>query len=247
MTVAQLADPSKVLGGRHDIAAFALDRLGKERCHLVCRADGGKHHILDVADAVQVARGVGQVKGAAIAVGVRDVRGSGHERGKAAPLYGLGAGERERAHGPPMKSAQVGDAARAPAMVACHLERRLDALGARVGEKGPRLLGDGGQGVEPFGQLHLRRIVKVGPGHVEEAARLILDGLDDVRVAVAGRAHGDPSAHVEETVAIYVPHLGASAMVHDKGVGTGGGGGELCPVALDPRPAVGSGQVQSRH
>ena len=45
---------------------------------------------------------------------------------------------------------------------------------------------------------------------------LFLDGFDDARVAVPGRADGDAGREIAIAIAVDVLHLGALAMIHDE-------------------------------
>jgi hypothetical protein len=103
------------------------------------------------------------------------------------------------------------------------LQAGLDRLGAGVGEEHLLTAADGREGYEPLGQPDLDVVVEVGAGHVDEVGRLALDGLDDLRVAVAGGRHGDAGRQVEEGDPVRVPHAAAAAAGHDEGVATGVG------------------------
>src|SRR5206468_1525368 len=81
---------------------------------------------------------------------------------------------------------------------------RLQRLGPAVGVEHPLGRRPGGQLGQPLGQVDLRLVVEVGAGHVDQPGRLVLDGGDDFRVAVAGGGHGDAGGEVEEQVAVHV-------------------------------------------
>ena len=63
-------------------------------------------------------------------------------------------------------------------------------------------------------QVDLRRVVEIGPRHVQQLGRLVLDGGDDLRMAVAGRADGDAGGEVEEQVAVDVLDDRPAAALH---------------------------------
>src|SRR5205807_1442278 len=47
-------------------------------------------------------------------------------------------------------------------------------------------------------------IVEIGPGHVDQARSLFLDGADYLGMAVSGGGDGDARVEIEEAIAIYV-------------------------------------------
>ena len=62
-------------------------------------------------------------------------------------------------------------------------------------------------------------VVEIGPGHVDQPGRLVLDGFYDARMAMAGGDHGDPGIKVEKSVAIDVgdvDHRGQVARVLER-------------------------------
>ena len=57
---------------------------------------------------------------------------------------------------------------------------------------------------QPLGQPDLRRVVKVGARHVDQAARLPADRRHDLGMRVPDVGHRDPGGEVEEAVAVHV-------------------------------------------
>ena len=55
-------------------------------------------------------------------------------------------------------------------------------------------------------------------GNVQKLFGCRFDRRDDIRMAVAGRAHGDAGGEIDEAVAIDVPDFRALAMAHDEGI-----------------------------
>ena len=108
-----------------------------------------------------------------------------------------------------------------PRVVAGELERRLDRLGAGVGEEGAHPV---------FGRWHRRQagqpLAEVGVGGEEEVARAVVQdvvdlGVDrrvDLRVGVAGGDDGDAGVEVEEAVAVDVLEHAPAAAAHDERV-----------------------------
>jgi hypothetical protein len=98
------------------------------------------------------------------------------------------------------------------------LQSCFDRLSAAIGEKhtlGRRAGRDLG---EFLGQVDLRAIVEVGPRHVQQFGRLVLDSGDDLRVAMPGGGDGDAGGEVEEAVAIDVFDDGSTAALDDQRV-----------------------------
>ena len=84
------------------------------------------------------------------------------------------------------------------------LDARLDGLGARVAEEAALVAAHRRDLGQLLGEPHLRLVVEVRARHVEEALRLVDDGLHDLRVGVPGGVDGDAGGAVEEAVAVDV-------------------------------------------
>ena len=127
-----------------------------------------------------------------------------HQRREAAPLHDLAAGQRHRAHRAAVKRAEERDHVLPARVIAGQLERRLDRLGPAIGEEDP--LGDAARRDlgELLRQVDLRRVVEIGARHVQQLGRLLLNGRDDPRMAMAGRADGDAGREIEKQIAVDV-------------------------------------------
>ena len=216
-----LADGSQFveeLGRRHDVAAFALDGLDEDGGDLFGREDRLEELVFEDLDAFDVAGVRLLAVSAAVAVGVGDVGDAAGQRSEALFLDGLGAGERERAHGAAVEAAEEGDELVAAGVIAGQLEGGLDGLGAGVAEVDAFGLAAGGEGGELLGEVDHVLVIEVGAGHVDEAFGLPANGFDDARVAVAGGDDGDAGVEVEEAVAVDVVDHGAFAVVDDQRV-----------------------------
>ena len=161
---------------------------------------------------------MGQVERAAVAVGVGDVGYPRQKRRKAKAVNRLGGAQRHRAHRAPMERAEKGERSRATRHPAGELERRLDRLGARVGEKDARRRVHRRERRKAFAQQDLLGVVEIGARHVEKARRLVLHRPHHARVAMTGRRDGDPRREVDVAASVDIPHLAARAARHDKGV-----------------------------
>src|SRR5262249_14910290 len=162
-------------------------RLDEDGGHLVGRGRPLEHRLLDVADAGTA----GDVVAGGAAARVGDVVNVRHQRREAAAVDQLGAGQRHGAVGPAVEGADEGDGARPAGVPAGELEGGLEGLGAAVGEEDAFGAAARGDLAQALGEIDLRLVVEIGTGHVQQLRRLVLDGGDDVRVAVAGGGDGD--------------------------------------------------------
>jgi hypothetical protein len=105
-----------------------------------------------------------------------------------------------------MEGALEGDDPGPMRVIARELDGALDRLGARVGEKDASLLLERRDRSQAFHELGVARLVEVGRCDVDEPVRLVLDGLDHLRMGVAGRADCDARSEVEEAVAVDIGH-----------------------------------------
>ena len=128
--VAELAQAGEKAVGRHEIAAFALDRLDQDR-----RDFGGRHVALEQhADVIEHRLAlVAASQQRAVRVRVGHVRDAGHRRRKAFLLRVLARGERQRAHRAAMEAAEKADEARSSGHVARQLQRALRPIPCRTG------------------------------------------------------------------------------------------------------------------
>ena len=117
VAIGDRAQPAQELRRRHDVAAFAQHRLDDDRRDVVGRG----HRREQLLDAGGVA--------------VRRVIHAGQQRPEAPPVLRLARGQRQRPERPAVKAAAERDDARPPGVVARQLDRRLDRLGARVGQE----------------------------------------------------------------------------------------------------------------
>ena len=233
-----VADAAQLLhedGGSDDVAALALDGLEEDGGDLFRREDGLEELLFDVAGA---AEGEGffflrTAAASAIGVGIADVSDAGDEGGEAALLLRLRAGERERAHGAAVEGAEEGDDVLAAGVVAGELHRALDGLSAGVAVVEAVRAGHGGDGGEALGEGDDAFVVEVGAGHVDELGGLILNGVHDFGMAVAGGVHGNAGGEVEELVAVDVGDADAAAALRDHGIAAGVAGGDEAVVGVD--------------
>jgi hypothetical protein len=158
------------------------------------------------------------------------------------PLDRLAGGETERAHGAPVEAVQESDETSPLGVIAGKLGPRLDGFCAAVAKEDHRVIVEGGNRAQALGQLDLRQVVKVGAGHVDELLGLVLDSAHHARVRVAGGIHGDAGREVEETVAVYIPHVRAFAALHDEGIAACIGRRDHRRVTLDQGFRVRTGE-----
>ena len=103
-----------------------------------------------------------------------------------------------------MKRAEERDQVVPLRVVARQLDRGLDRFGPGVAEERPVRAGHRRNRRQLLAEPHLQLVVEVGAGHVQELARLLDDGRDDLGMRVAGGRHGDAGGAVEKDVAVHV-------------------------------------------
>jgi hypothetical protein len=114
-----------------------------------------------------------------------------------------------------MKCAVEGDHLLTAGVIAGQLEGALDGLGTGVAVEDAVRAGHGGDGGDPGSQVGEMLVVEVSAGDVDQFGGLLLDGGDDLRVAVAGGGNGDTGGKVEKFIAIHVFHTDAAAALGD--------------------------------
>ena len=103
-----------------------------------------------------------------------------------------------------MEGALEGDDARPSRREPRDLDGVLDGLGARVEERRARRACERRQLAETLGELDVAGVGDDREVGVDKPRSLLLDRLDDVRVAVADVAHTDAAREVHERVAVDV-------------------------------------------
>ena len=141
-----------------------------------------------------------------------------------------------------MEGAEEGDHVLPAGVVAGQLQRALDGFGAGVAVVEAMRPRHGCDGGEPLRQRDHALVVEVGAGHVDQLAGLLLDGLDDLRMAMAGGGDGDAGGKVEELVAVHVFDPGAAAALGDQRIAARVGGRHPAIVCFDDGACLGSGQ-----
>ena len=142
----------------------------------------------------------------------------------------------------PWKRAEEADDVLAAGVVAGELQGALDGLGAGVAVVEPVRPGHGGDGGEALGEVGHVLVVEVGAGDVDEFGGLVLDGLDDFGVTVAGGVDGDAGGEVEELVAVDVFDADAAAGFGDQRIAAGVAGGDEAVVVGDDLLGEGAGE-----
>ena len=92
-------------------------------------------------------------------------------------------------------------------------------FGARIGHEAHRIIQERGDLVDLLAQLDPLLVVKIRRD-MDEFLGVLLDGLHHLGVSMTGGDDGDAGGKIQKAVAIHIPHLGANAMIHDKGITT---------------------------
>jgi len=109
----------------------------------------------------------------------------------------------------------------APAgMVSRQFDRRFHRFGSGVPEVDPAGPSARDQHGEFLRQHDHVFIVKIGPGHVNQARGLILNGFNDLWMAMPGRHHRNSGREIQEAIAVWIKYDSALAVIGDQGVGS---------------------------
>ena len=90
--------------------------------------------------------------------------------------------------------------------------------------------------------MHHVLVVEVGAGHVDQLTGLLLDGSDDMGMAVAGGGHGDAGGEIEELIAVDVGDDDAASALGHQRIRTGVGRRNIFLIAGEDALGVGAGQ-----
>ncbi len=239
--VTELAQsPMPTIGG-DDVAALALHWFDEDGSHLVGRDEALKQNVLDVVYAGDVAAGVRQVEGAAVTVAIGHVGDLAQHGGEASALDSFAGRERQRAHGPPVESAEESEDTRTAGDVPRQLQRSLDRLSPRVGKEDLLIKVARHDPDQLLGQLDLPWVVEVSAGHVKEFLGLTLNGPYDIGMGMASGTHGDARCKINVAVAIHIPDKATLSPIHDEGISTGVGRRDNGSISLHVHRRPGAG------
>ncbi len=231
-------------GGRDDVSAFALNWFNKNGGDFFGGENRFEQFVFDEAGAAE-RKFLGILRTAfttAIDIGVANVGDSGHERRETALLLRLGAGERERTHGASVERAEKGDDLLSLGVIAREFQGAFDGFGSGVSVINFVWALHGRDRRQALGEGHERLVIKIGTRHVDQFAGLLLNGGDDVGMAMSGGGHGDAGGEIEELVAIDIfDDNAASALGHER-IGTRVGGRDIFFIARKNALGVGPGK-----
>src|SRR5262249_37562512 len=140
---------------------------------------------------------------------------------------------------------EEGDGPRAAGVPACQFQSGFQRFGATVGEEDALGRLAGRQFREALRQVDLRTVVKIGSRHVQELRCLVLNGGDDVRVAVPRRGDGDAGREIEEQVSVHVFDDRAAAAFDYERIDARVRRRRVPLVALQQDRGEGTGQVRA--
>jgi hypothetical protein len=141
-----------------------------------------------------------------------------------------------------VEGAKEGDDVLAAGVIASQLQRALNRFRSGVAVVEAMRPRHGCYSGEPFRQRDHSLVVEVGAGHVDQLACLLLNGLDHLRMTVAGGGDSDAGGKVEELVAVHVLDPGASTALGYQRIAARVGGGYPAIIRLHDRACFGSGQ-----
>jgi hypothetical protein len=125
---------------------------------------------------------------------------TGKKRSKSLVILGLRVRQGECAHCPAMEGAVEADDVGALGGIASQLERSFYSLSARIGQIHARRARNGGNVAQCRTHLGVDGEIEIRPRVVQDLAGLPPDCLDDLRVAVTGRAHRDAGVESRNTL-----------------------------------------------
>ncbi len=207
MAVADRAHARDELLRRDDEATFALHGLEHDRGD-VLRCDLRDERALERCER-------GLARDAAVLVRERDAVHLGRERAETRLVRVRLRGEREREQRPPVEAALEADHRGPPGVRARELDGVLDRFGARVEERRLRRPVERRDGEQALGEGHADLVRDHREVGVEKARRLVLHGLDDLRMRVADVETADAAGEVDVRVAVDVGHRRPSPLGGD--------------------------------
>ena len=155
---------------------------------------------------------------------------------------GFEAGQRERAHGASVERAEEGNHVLPLGVIAGQLERGFHRFRAGVAVVNPVRSGHGRDLRQPLGQRDHALVIKIRARHVDQFARLLLNGGHHIGMAVSGRGHGDAGGEIEKFVAVHVRNHDAAALLGHQRVGAGVRRRKILLVARENALGIGAGQ-----
>ena len=207
--VANFPNATHEAGRRRHKTTFALHRLNHNGGHIV-GVNLGNQRIVELADAKIHILLLVHRRGAAVQIGEGQAVNLGRERPEPFLEEGIFAGHAQREVGTAVVRPLKHDNPCPLGVGAGNVDGRLDSLRPAVHKQ--RLFGKvaGGDGVHQFGRFHHWFIGGHDATHVEQLAGLGLDRLNNVVGAVPHSQHANAACHVQQLVAVYVCHDGAS-------------------------------------
>ena len=174
---------------------------------------------LQIIGAVKLTRRILQPEGTPVAVGIGhpiNLGGIGTKAGF------IGLHLTRKAHGqkrPAMEGILEGNDGRSAGCMAGNLNGVLNCLGPAVGKH--RLLGErtGSDLIQLFGQFHIGLVHYDMEAGVDVLCGLILDGLDDLVIAVTDIGDADPPCEVDIFLAFHVGDDGTLGLRGKDGMG----------------------------
>ena len=170
------------------------------------------------------------------------MRHARNQRRKPAPLLRLRRGQRQRAHGASVKRAEERDDVLTLGVIARQLQRALNRLRAGVAVVNLVRPRHGRNLRQPRRQIHHVLVIKIRARHVDQFARLLLNGGDHIGMAVAGRSHGNAGGKIKKLVAIDIGHHDAAAALGHQRIRTRIGRRNIFLIALEHALGVRPGQ-----
>ena len=141
-----------------------------------------------------------------------------------------------------MKRAEECDRMLALGVIPRQLQRALNRLRSRISVVETVGPGHRRNLRQPLRQLHHALVVEIRSRHVDQFARLLLNGGDHIRMAMASRSHSNAGGKIKKLVAVHVSDDDAASALGDHRVRTRVRRRNILLIALEHALGVGPGQ-----
>ena len=160
-----------------------------------------------------------------------------HQRIEAAVIGRFTGSKGYRTHCPPVERAGKTDKVGLSGVVAGQLDGGFHGFGPGITHEGNSGFVKRSDAVEFFSQFDPWFVIIIRR-NMQEFLGLILNGLDDFRMAVTGGSDRNAGGEIEKTVSVHIPNLAAAPVIHDERQSTWIRRRDDRRIPLDQRPGL---------